>query len=68
MIIVTDASLPLLGAEDSSIGARVLINYELPIEKGDTILEDDTSLFRGLADRLWFLGERLDYGTPIGVE
>lgn len=33
MIVVTDACLPLLSSGESSISARVLINYELPIRK-----------------------------------
>lgn len=33
MVIVTDACLPLLGAGESPISARVLINYELPTKK-----------------------------------
>lgn len=33
MIVVTDACLPLLSSGESSISARVLINYELPTKK-----------------------------------
>lgn len=33
MIIVTDACLPILASGESPIGARVLINYELPTRK-----------------------------------
>ncbi|CAI9110164.1 OLC1v1010143C1 [Oldenlandia corymbosa var. corymbosa] len=33
MVIVTDSCLPLLGAGESPISARILINYELPTKK-----------------------------------
>ncbi|KAG8474737.1 hypothetical protein CXB51_031404 [Gossypium anomalum] len=33
MIVVTDACLPLLASGESSMSARVLINYELPTKK-----------------------------------
>ncbi|XP_065876788.1 uncharacterized protein [Euphorbia lathyris] len=33
MIVVTDACLPLLASGESSVSARVLINYELPMKK-----------------------------------
>lgn len=33
MIVVTDTCLPLLASGESSISARVLINYELPTKK-----------------------------------
>ena len=33
MIVVTDACLPVLASGESSISARVLINYALPMKK-----------------------------------
>ena len=33
MVVVTDACLPFLSSGESSISARVLINYELPTKK-----------------------------------
>lgn len=33
MVVVTDACLPFLASGESSISARVLINYELPTKK-----------------------------------
>lgn len=33
MVVVTDACLPFLASGESSIPARVLINYELPTKK-----------------------------------
>lgn len=39
LIIVTDACLPLLSSGETPIGARVLINYELPTKKVTLVLD-----------------------------
>ena len=38
MVVVTDACLPFLACGESAISARVLINYELPTKKVQSIL------------------------------
>jgi translation initiation factor 4A len=38
MVVVTDACLPFLASGESPIFARVLINYELPTKKVQSVL------------------------------